>query len=262
MGLGFTPPHPPAQLLLPCSHEGHQLGWGGWKGGGHPHRFPSRQCFARWPLGSGGRGRKQLSLRRGWSKCHRGHLAPHTTPSPPPTSKQHPPGGGAAGVQSLQGGAKRMSPPHHQRDIKERRGGGGWVTPPPPFTFRCFPAVCPHRLSCPSPPLSSSPPPGIALRLPALLTASAYSPPSTPCPLPAPLWDLVVIEAALSPSPPEGWTSPPPRMLSPTFGCTRGTTDTRRWRPARAVSICILNMSHLHIKDDFLFRRRLASRRK
>lgn len=188
---------------------------------------------------------------------------PGTThhPQPPPTSKQHPPGGGAAGVQSLQGGAKRMSPPHHQRDIKERRGGG-WVTPPPPFTFRCFPAVCPHRLSCPSPPLSSSPPPGIALRLPALLTASAYSPPSTPCPLPAPLWDLVVIEAALSPSPPEGWTSPPPRMLSPTFGCTRGTTDTRRWRPARAVSICILNMSHLHIKDDFLFRRRLASRRK
>lgn len=230
--------------------------------GGHPHRFPSRQCFARWPLGSGGRGRKQLSLRRGWSKCHRGHLAPHTTPSPPQPANNTPLGGGLRAFRASKGVPRGCHPPTISGTSRKGEGGGGWVTPPPPFTFRCFPAVCPHRLSCPSPPLSSSPPPGIALRLPALLTASAYSPPSTPCPLPAPLWDLVVIEAALSPSPPEGWTSPPPRMLSPTFGCTRGTTDTRRWRPARAVSICILNMSHLHIKDDFLFRRRLASRRK
>lgn len=171
MGLGFTPPHPPAQLLLPCSHEGHQLGWGGWKGGGHPHRFPSRQCFARWPLGSGGRGRKQLSLRRGWSKCHRGHLAPHTTPSPPPTSKQHPPGGGAAGVQSLQGGAKRMSPPHHQRDIKERRGGGGVGD----TTATIYLSVLPGRVS-PSAQLSVPPPLLFAPpRDRAPVTGSAYS---------------------------------------------------------------------------------------
>lgn len=156
--------------------------WGGGrKRGGHPHRFPSCQCFACWPVGSGGRGRKQLSLRRGWSKCHHRHLAPHTTPpSLPPPANNTP-----RGVQSLRVGAKRISPPTPSAGHQ----GGGWgVTPPRPFTFRCFRGHVPVGSAVPPP--SSSPPlrllSSYRLCLQLLSIAPSHPPiPSTPHPLPA-----------------------------------------------------------------------------
>lgn len=95
----------------------------------------------------------------------------HTPPPAPPQPANNTPRGGGLRAFRASKGVPRGCHPPTISGTSRKGEGGGWVTPPPPFTSRCFPAVCPHRLSCPSPPLSSSPPP----RDRAPVTGSAYS---------------------------------------------------------------------------------------
>lgn len=169
MGLGFTPPHPPAQLLLPCSHEGHQLGWGGWKGGVTPIGFrPANALLAgRW-----------VRVAEAGSSCPCGADGAnvtaatwhHTPPPAPPNQQTTPPWGGGCGRSEPPRGCQEdVTPPPSAGHQGKERGGVGDTT------ATIYLSVLPGRVS-PSAQLSVPPPLLFAPpRDRAPVTGSAYS---------------------------------------------------------------------------------------
>lgn len=170
MGLGFTPPHPPAQLLLPCSHEGHQLGWGGWKGGVTPIGFrPANALLAgRW-----------VRVAEAGSSCPCGADGANVTaatwhhtppPAPPQPANNTPRGGGLRAFRASKGVPRGCHPPTISGT--SRKGGGGGVGD---TTTTIYLSVLPGRVS-PSAQLSVPPPLLFAPpRDRAPVTGSAYS---------------------------------------------------------------------------------------
>lgn len=147
MGCSAWSAYSAAQLLLPCSHEGHRPQMGGGKEkGGSP---PQVSVLPMLCLLAGGFGWQRQEAAVPAARMEQMSPPPpgttHHPPSLPPPANNTP-----RGVQSLRVGAKRISPPTPSAGHQ----GGGWgVTPPRPFTFRCFRGHVPVGSAVPPPPL-------------------------------------------------------------------------------------------------------------